>query len=272
MGELWPCEPWVDDEFMATWCTGWGTATEQKREAAVALAGSILYVKTGRAYGICSHAWRPCTPCGCAGWAGCGCSTYPSLELERGPAVAITSVKANGVTLDPAAYTLTEQLPWRPPVLLRTDGQPWPCCQDLAAGPDEHGSWEVIYTWGNPLPPGAEAMTATLACEYLGLWAGGACRLPKRLTTLSREGMTATFLDTLESLATGLLGIPEVDHWWQTINPGGADRQPKVLNVDDMGLGVDPTDIRAGVSISPGQRPGPGLQGPWPGAISWPSV
>ena len=233
MGDLWPCDDWVSDAYLQGWCTQAATATAERREAAIDLATGILYVKTGRGYGICTHVWRPCHSCGCADWAGCGCSTYPGLDLERGPAVQVVSVKIDGATLDASAYRLTDQLSWRLPTLLRVDGEAWPCCQDLAANPatDPH-TFEVTYDYGNDLPPGAEAMAATLACEYLGLWGGGACRLPKRLTTLTREGLTATFLDTLESLASGLLGIPEVDTWWQTYNPGGGDREPKVLNVD----------------------------------------
>jgi len=116
-----------------------------QRNAAEDMAVQVLYSLSGRQFGVCPEIVRPCPTrwwdqqhfqrpefygllnerdwylmaqgCGCAG----RCITSgPRVIHLPGPAVSVTAVKIDGVTLDPADYTLEGD------VLYRNGGPVWP--------------------------------------------------------------------------------------------------------------------------------------------------
>lgn len=98
----------------------------------------------------------------------------------------------------------------------------------------------VTYSYGAEPPLGGIKAAAVLACQ-LALSADpaalrdGRCRLPKRVTTISRQGVTLAILDTFSVFADGLTGIPEVDLWISTVRYGETHRRATMS---------DPTKLR----------------------------
>jgi hypothetical protein len=120
--------------------------------------------------------------------------------------------------------------------LVRLDGQGWPCCQDMTADPTlgEPNTFQVSYDYGKLPPIGGVRAAASLACQ-LALACdptavdNGACRLPKRITSITRQGVTLAVLDPLTLFAEGRTGIPEVDLWLESLRYGDAHRRASVL-------------------------------------------
>lgn len=204
-----PCDWPVED------CPGGGEhgscpdVSDAIRELADDLAGQLLWAWTDRRFGLCERTVRPCDDrqvrCGCGSRrASCGCTDVPELVLS-GPVASVTAVWVDGELLDETAYRVDD---WR--WLVRTDGGVWPSCSNLLADPDEAGSFVVTYQAGYPVPPGTGLITALLACELaLALCQDDSCRLPRRIQSMTRQGVTISFSD----LDDGRTGLPEVDMW-----------------------------------------------------------
>jgi hypothetical protein len=238
--EFTPCATWADPEAFSV-CEP-GDIRPELLADAISVATSILYAKTGRQFpGPCTDVWRP-DGCGCQHRSRCVCRWYPSIELRSQPVVAVSEVKIDGDVLPASAWRLGDpDTPAMAGWLYRVDGELWPCCQDIALEATEPDTWQVTYTWGASPPAGADLMTQILACELVKGWTGGKCRLGRGFTSITRENLSASKSDPSFLAASGLLGIPEVDEWVAAVNPSGADRPPKVLNPDLVGLGHDPT-------------------------------
>lgn len=221
-----------------------------QQENAENLAVSVLWSLSGRQFGVCPVIARPCpTPCRDeTGWLGgpgwfplwdgenwrntqCGCSSGrcsasgPSV-IHLGATVGlpvreVTNVTIEGAVLDPSEYKLEGDL------LYRVGGEPWPT-QDLTRPLDEPGTWSVSYTRGNPAPAGTAVLVALLAKEFLEACGGGKCRLPRRVQTVSRQGVTYQMVDPTSILEEGFTGLPEVDLWIKSVNPSRLQAPPRV--------------------------------------------
>ena len=231
----------------------WDAADEAARTRATNWAVGVLWALTGRRFGPCAITVRPCEPlhpptyetfgiwgdsrsgggwtpflwagswrnCSCAG--SCGCGPRPGIDAWLpGPIYAISEVRVDGVVLDPSAYRVDNGT-W----LVRQDGGTWPQFQDYATPADE--AFTVTYFIGSPVPAGGAVAAGTLACEFLRACAGGPCRFPKRVTSVSRQGVTVS---AQETISAGSTGIPEVDAWVRAINPGGLREAPAVYSID----------------------------------------
>jgi hypothetical protein len=115
-------------------------------------------------------------------------------------------------------------------LLVRIDGECWPACQNFTAGEDETGAFVVTYEQGLGLPVSLQVATALLACEYAKALTGGTCKLPTKMTRLSRQGVEVELEPP--SPEDGRTGIREVDDVIQSLNPGGRQRPPVVLSLD----------------------------------------
>lgn len=82
----------------------------------------------------------------------------------------------------------------------------------------------VHYRTKPNLPPGAARATLRLAREYVKAVTGGACKLPERITSVTRQGVTWTILDPQDFLEKGLLGIGPVDAWIAAVRGKGGAR------------------------------------------------
>ena len=92
---------------------------------------------------------------------------------------------------------------------------------------------EVEYTYGwDTLPPRLKAAVDRLAEELTAAETGGACQIPERVMSVSRQGMSWDLIDPMEFLDAGRTGIYEVDLALRTYNPGGSRRKARVFSVD----------------------------------------
>jgi hypothetical protein len=149
--------------------------------------------------------------CGACGDT-CACDgTLDELVLP-GPVSSVSRVVVDGALFtDWALYDTA--------TLVRTDGEPWPRCQNLGANLSDAGTWAVEYVRGLPVPVGGERAAGILACELAKACTGQKCRIPANVTEVTRDGVSYTF-DPTVYYQSGLTGIPEVDLWLNAVNPG----------------------------------------------------
>jgi hypothetical protein len=170
-----------------------------------------------------------------ASWGSCGCASFGSwletgwyppapgrypgidhpdpvaIQLPRSPVVAIVEVTQSGVTLDPDAYRLTRS-GW----LERIDGGHWSTCGDVTT---------VTYTFGEPPPEGGVQSVVTLATQLaLDMTGDARCRLPARVTNITRQGVSVSMMDPMDFLSNGRTGFYVIDLWLAAVNP---DRRPQ---------------------------------------------
>ncbi|MCZ7478885.1 hypothetical protein [Micromonospora sp. WMMC273] len=237
-------------------CPDWNRYSEQQRADAIAVATLLLWAATGRRYGQCEVTVRPCNPpppprlyvtypvtgdavsgdggggygpvldggrwfnrCG----AGCSCSSRCEVLLD-GPvtADAIVAVTVDGGVVPGSSYEMHDGN-----VLVRTDGLCWPSCADPATD-----QFQVTYLRGLPPPPALLAAAAMLACEVAAGGAGGPCRLPARMSSLTRQGVEVQVEQITDGTDPFVTGIPEVDRIVSALNPHRRHGPAVVLSPD----------------------------------------
>lgn len=113
-------------------------------------------------------------------------------------------------------------------------GTCWPECNNLTLPDSEEGTWSVKVTYGRPVPELVRKAAAVLACEFIKFCVGKPCTIPQRVTSISRQGMSATFLDPMEFMSEGKTGIYLVDLAIMTYNPKGLYKKPGVYSPDSL--------------------------------------
>jgi hypothetical protein len=89
----------------------------------------------------------------------------------------------------------------------------------------------VTYTYGSPPPFQIGYAIEILANELmLAMNGDSTCRLPDRVTSVSRQGMAISMLPPELFLDAGHTGIPEVDNAIRIFNPGQAKRPARVYS------------------------------------------
>lgn len=245
------------DEGPCTWpleitcIPNWTDYTLAVREAAAAWATYIVWALSGRQYGPCSVTLRPCSPrcgntigylafpvgqggftggtapwmipwidngvwrnCGCTG--GCSCRARCEVPLP-GPVATIDEVRIDGLVLSSTAYRLDSYRGI--PVLVRTDGECWPECQDMGLGTDQPGTFAVTYRRGVEVPRAGQIAAGELAAEFARACAGQDCALPQQLASLSRNGVEVQVADPTALFENGLTGVANVDLFIKAVNP-----------------------------------------------------
>lgn len=259
-----PCKdkfPWEDN--------GVPTPVQQAIfQSCVDSAAELLYALSGRQFGLCEVALRPCrkencAPCGNSSntpwtpmlregtWVNLRCSTCrgscscPEICEVVLPARAhsVVQVRLNGEVLEQTAYRVDNGRSLVALKRLLSDEEGalpesfcWPTCQDMAAEPTEPNTWEVTYLRGKPVPAGGRRALAELACELcLACLGESCCRLPKRVTSLVTEGVTMNMLDPMDFIDKGLTGLYTVDTWLRSVNPKARARSAALLSPDSIG-------------------------------------
>ena len=195
------------------------------RDRAVEIAKSVLWALSGRQFGCKLTTVRPrpharglCDDAplieayyrndyrGVPGVAG-----SPMAVKLAGPVREIVTVTIGDTDLDPSEYVLEGD------VLYRV-GKAWPP-NDMNKPMGFPGTWSVTYSQGTPPPDYVGPFVAQLAAEFVTACEGGKCRLPRTVVSTSRSGVTHVF-DPTRMLAAGFTGVPEIDNWLASVNPG----------------------------------------------------
>ena len=244
-------------------CPDWLTYTDAQRESALAIATAVMWAATGRRFGPCQITIRPCQSRwwaeqyraypvwwngGDGNWAGplpylyngqwfngCGCGTgcccRPRCEIMLdGPVASIVEVMVNGEVVPSTEYRV--DVANGAYLLVKMSAGCWPTCQDLNELADGAHAFAVTYTRGVATPPSLLWATAILACELGKAIVGGVCALPQRLSSLTRQGVTADFITTELDIDTFQTGINEVDMVIRALNPSRRTRPPVILSPD----------------------------------------
>lgn len=140
-----------------------------------------------------------------------------AVRLPRAPVMEIASLTINGQPF--TSYNLNRS-GW----LERLDGKPWDTCSD---------STVVTYRHGEPPPLGGVQSAITLGVELArDMYDISGCRLPKRITTITRQGVTVDIADSLDILDKGGTGIVSVDLWLRSVNPEARPQRAGVWSPD----------------------------------------
>lgn len=249
-----PCTPFVEEiglcclvsgGFEDPCLTSGQPVSQTVIDTSLQAASEILWAATGRQFGVCEVTVSPCykNPCDVcdytitdigypwipvlnenATWTNVSCLCTDSCECTKMcvvplpyPVDAITEVTIDGDILDDTNYRVDD---FR--YLVRTDGICWPKCQ---------GSWSVKLTYGRPVPTLVQMATAALACELIKSCVGASCDLPKRMQSLTRQGVTVGFIDPMQ-FGEGLTGIYIVDRAIKAYNPKSLIKNSSVYSPD----------------------------------------
>lgn len=171
---------------------------------------------------------RPWGSCGCGTHDSCGCGGLSQLTMPGKAVLGIFEVKLDGEVLDPSEYRVDDNKR-----LVRLGNERWPCCQDLGLADTEPDTFSVSYAFGRVPPEAGLQAARELACElYKGALTGD-CALPKRVTSVSRQGMSMVVLDPFNFFDKGRTGLYMVDLFLAAVNPGKSQR-PVVVRSPDV--------------------------------------
>jgi hypothetical protein len=147
-----------------------------------------------------------------------GLSPQSRLRLRGRPVQKIHTVRnRSGVVIDPSSYYLVDHS-----TIQAVSGSRWTPC-DI----------EVTYTYGTEPPAMGRLAARTLAFEFCKLWNGDDdCMLPQRVTSVSRQGVSYTILDSQEFIDDLRTGLYVVDMFLKSVNPDKARAKARVFTPD----------------------------------------
>lgn len=151
------------------------------------------------------------------------------IVLNGRPVTDIESVNLVGST-DQLPYTLENLYRVRlnkpvnavlPPLVHAQGYSRWEC--------DRPRSVEIRYTYGSQPPYEVAYAIEILAAELTKGMNDQSCRLPQRVQTVVRNGISMTLLDPQDFLNDGKTGIEEIDAALARFNPTRAKRPARVF-------------------------------------------
>jgi hypothetical protein len=160
----------------------------------------------------------------------------PEIDLGAFPVTEIVQVLIDGVLIPADEYEIRD---YRKLVRIRptaesdpTERWGWPTGQIMDLPDTQPGTFSVTYLFGQPPPAGGRDAALTfagvLACGAMG----DTTAYPTRITSMSRQGVSARMVDAQDFLSAGMTGIYEVDAWLQSVNPKRLQRQARVYSPD----------------------------------------
>lgn len=251
--EFGPCSDWP-----AYWICDVSAESPTLTGYAVNAATRVLWALSGRRFGTCQVTLRPCRrecyetwpygwslwdrsmlggfvysdyrywyPLGCGGCVGdCSCTALSETVLPS-PLNTVVQVKMDGTPMVTGAYRVDNNR-----LLVRTDGQRWPYCNDLSKDDTQAGTWSVTASYGEDVPSAARFAVGELACEIIKASHGQDCRLPAGVTSLARQGVNISIPDFGDLFKDGRTGLYLVDMFLAAENPHRLTQRPRVWNVD----------------------------------------
>lgn len=92
---------------------------------------------------------------------------------------------------------------------------------------------EVTYTYGSKPPPAGVTAALDLANEFVkSIECPDECRLPERVTSVSRQGVNYSIFDPQDFLTDGRIGLYSVDVFLKAVNPNKAQLPARVFSPD----------------------------------------
>jgi hypothetical protein len=188
-------------------------------------ASLVIYYLTGKQFGgTCQATVRP--PC-LSGSCGCGC-TPNQIDIGLWPVTDLVSVRYDGVVYtdasDPTVGSLFHVTEHR--YLARKDGDAflsgnqWAVAGSAQDTADNGYTFEVTVEYGLTVPRLVKRAAKRMACELLKACCNDAsCKLPERVTSVTRSGLTMDVKSAEDLLRDGRTGIYEVDLAIQVFNP-----------------------------------------------------
>jgi hypothetical protein len=147
-----------------------------------------------------------------------GLSPESRIKLRGRPVTKIHTVRTrDGRILDPGSYYLVDHS-----TLQASAGVPWTPC-----------NVEVTYTYGSTVPTAGKMAARTLAIEFAKLWSGDdECMLPQRVTSVARQGVSYTLLDSQDFIDDMRTGVYAIDLFLKSVNPDKARAKSRVFSPD----------------------------------------
>lgn len=145
-------------------------------------------------------------------------SGFRNLRLRQSPVLSVIKVEINGQVWDSSNYTLRNNA-----YLVKKSAVPWIM--------DSVTDVCVTYRHGTPPPRAGKYAAIRLANELiLGAMGSAECALPERVSTVSRQGISMTFIDPQDFISEGRTGLYEVDLFIKAANPDKARKKPRVYS------------------------------------------
>lgn len=255
--EFGPCNDWP-----VKWPCDVSAYSPNATGSAVSFATEVVWALSGRQFGVCRVTLRPCRrecldyswPWEITGWTSypaagnfvtpllhdgqwfnivcgqcttdCSCSYVPEVVLPH-PVDTVVEVKIDGSILSESAYRVDNHR-----LLVRTDGDDWPRCNDLSKSDSEVDTWSVTARYGREVPEGGAWAVGELACEFLRAFTGEDCRLPRNVTQIARQGVTISYPDVNNIFSNGRTGLYLTDIFIASWNPNRLTNRSRTYNVD----------------------------------------
>lgn len=252
MTDFGPCADWP-----VRWTCDVSAESPTATGVAVSSATYVLWALSGRQFGTCQVTLRPCRKecyndawwnsysmpwtsywdyadsnypwfvLGCGGCrGGCSCTQVSEVVLPS-PVSSVVSVKLDGVTAPTGNYRMDNNR-----LLVRTDGQQWPSCNNLNKDDTQPGTWSVTALYGQPVPVMGQMAVGELACELLKAMRGEECRLPPGVTQLTRQGVTISIPDFGNLFKDGKTGLYLTDMFLAVTNPKRLPSRSRIYSPD----------------------------------------
>jgi len=147
-----------------------------------------------------------------------GISNLNRVRLRGKPVTQIHAVRTrSGDIINPSLYYLVDHS-----TLQAVPGTSWTSC-----------NVDVTYSYGIAPPVMGKQAARLLAIEFIKLWSGDdECALPQRVTSISRQGVSYTLLDSQDFLQEMRVGIYAIDLFLKTVNPDKAKNRARVFSPD----------------------------------------
>lgn len=242
------CSPWAGLDDICQPCSDYEFSVGLL-DKMLQVASDLLFDLTARQFpGLCSDTVRPCSQpsftdtlprgahrplqssCGCDSPRLCGCARLSEISLGVYPLVSVEEVRIDGAVLDPSAYRVDDYR-----YLVRIDGDHFPCCQNLRLADTELDTFSVSFTYGASPPSTGVHAAAVLACELALACtpaAPGDCRLPPKVQSISRQGISMVLMNPADLLVNGRTGIAEIDLFLSAVNPRNRRMPSAVFSPD----------------------------------------
>lgn len=151
-------------------------------------------------------------------YLGDGTSSYSRVRLRGRKVIRVHALRTGeGEIIDPNTYYLADHS-----TIYGTPNAKW-----------TPSNVEVTYTYGSPPPVAGKAAARILATELVKLYEGDdTCALPQRVTSVSRQGVSYTVLDSQDFIDDLRTGVYAVDLFLKTANPDKARARSRVFSPD----------------------------------------